>query len=99
MTRYPLLNALSALAYIAGIVLFLSFAPSQLEEAEPYLAMPAFLSLLVLSVAFMAGTFFLTPLRIAFEGDPKAGARFFLQTLGAFGGIVVFLIAPLLILS
>lgn len=56
------------------------------------------LSLLVLSVAFMATAFFMTPIRLAFEGNVQAGMSLLIRTLLYFAGIIgLSLLAALLV--
>ena len=59
MTKNPYINAVIASLYIVFIVLLISYGPALVRGKPDTLFAPmAMLSLLVLSVAFMAYTFF-----------------------------------------
>lgn len=99
MTNKPYLNAALAFAYIIAIGCFIFYGQPFLAPLLPDIAgVILILSLLVLSVAFMATTFFLTPFRLAFEGNIPAGVSVLVRTLLYFGGIIaLFLLGALLI--
>lgn len=96
MTKNPFYNALAALIYIVVIVTVL-FNLSHITggEDENMLFPIAGLSLLVLSVAFMAYTFFYQPVVMLLDGKRDEAAKLFIRTLAIFacGTATVFTIS------
>lgn len=72
---------------IAGILNVVS--QTQSNKPDTFFAPVAFLSLLTLSAAVMAYLFFYQPLLLLISGKKKEAVTFFLQTVGAFGGITL----------
>jgi len=96
MTKNPFYNALVAIAYIACIVALISFAPKFLADQKDTIFIPiGMLSLLVLSVAVMAYTFFYRPITMFLDGEREKAIKLLLRTIGIFAGItaIIFLIA------
>ena len=94
MTKNPIVNALSASAYIILGVTVMTYV-SQLLRNKPdtFFAPIVFLSLLTLSVAVMAFLFFYQPLMLFIEGKKKDAVTLFVKTVGIFAAItLVFLI-------
>lgn len=87
--KKPFLHALSAGAYIVLIVNIIGFFGRSNMPEDTILAPIAMLSLLVLSVAFMAFIFFYEPVRMFGAGDTKGALDFFGKTLACFAGIVL----------
>ena len=90
MSKKPIINAISASAYIflvASIINFVSQA--QKNKPDTFFAPVAFLSLLTLSAAIMAYIFFYQPLQLFIEGKKKEAASLFIQTVGIFGAITL----------
>jgi len=87
-----------AAAYIAGVVALLYFGIPLLAaqgQEPPFLFFVSLLSLFVLSVLAMCVSFLLQPFVLAFEGNPRGGAKLLLQTGGVFAAIVAALFAAL----
>ncbi len=86
MSKNPIINALSASAYIILVVSIMNFV-SQTQKSKPdtILAPITFLSLFTLSVAVMAYLFFYQPLQFFIEGKKKMAVNLFVQTVGVFG--------------
>ena len=90
MTKNPYFNAIFAGLYIVFIVLVLTYGPALVRgKPDTIFAPMAALSLLVLSVAFMAYAFFFQPLRMYFEGQKREAVGFFIKTLETFVVITV----------
>ncbi len=87
--KKPFLHALSAGAYIVLIVNLINFFGRSNVPEDTILAPIAMLSLLVLSVAFMAFVFFYEPVRMFGAGDTKGALDFFGKTLASFAGLVL----------
>ncbi len=102
MTRNPIINALGAVAYIAAIALFMTYAEKYLEfiDLSGIFVPIAFLSLFVFSAAAMGYIFLSQPIQMFLEGEKKGAVTLFLQTLAAFALSTVLLVfAGLLINS
>lgn len=95
MTTNPYINAALASAYIVIVV----FGITSLGEiagpdsGDTVLAPIAILSLLVLSVAFMAFTFFYRPVALLLDGKREEAVAFFARTLTAFALITTIVLA------
>ncbi|TSC63287.1 MAG: Uncharacterized protein Athens041674_215 [Parcubacteria group bacterium Athens0416_74] len=95
MTTNPYINAALASAYIVLVV----FGITTLGElvgsgAEDTVMAPiTMLSLLVLSVAFMAFTFFYRPVVLLLDGKRSEAVSFFVRTLAAFVLITAVVVA------
>lgn len=87
--KKPFLHALSAGAYIILIVNLINFFGRKNVPEDTILAPIAMLSLLVLSVAFMAFVFLYEPVKLFGEGKKKEALDFFGKTLASFAGLVV----------
>jgi hypothetical protein len=97
MFKNPIINAISASAYIILIVTIINFVSQTQKHKSDTLIVPImFLSLLTLSVAVMAYLFFYKPLQLFIEGKKKEALTLFTQTLGAFGIITVIVLILLL---
>jgi len=88
MTKNPVINALGALAYIAGLVSIIFYGGDAIEHSvENSIFVPiAFLSLFVFSAATMGYIFLGKPLQMFLEGEKKEAVDLFLKTLLAFAG-------------
>ena len=94
MTRNPYINALIAGLYIVFIVLLITYGPTLVrDKPDNILAPMAMLSLLVVSVAFMAYAFFYQPLLLYLEGQKREAVQLFTKTLGTFAVITVVVVA------
>lgn len=90
MSKNPIINAISASAYIIFVATVINFV-SQTHKNKPdtFFAPVAFLSLLTLSAAVMAYVFFYQPLQLFIEGKKKEAVNLFVQTVAVFGVITV----------
>lgn len=94
MTRNPYINALCAGAYIVFVVLLLTYGTALVkDEPDTILAPMAMLSLLVLSAAFMACTFFFQPVLMYVEGKHREAVRLFTTTLVTFAFMTAIVVA------
>lgn len=86
MTKNPILNALSALAYILLVAGFLYIvSQTQRDKPDTFFAPVAVMSLLTLSATVMAFIFFYQPLQLFIEGKKKEALDLFFKTVGIFG--------------
>ncbi len=88
MSKNPIINALSASAYIFLVVIIINFvSQTQRHKPDTILAPITFISLLTLSVTVMAYLFFYQPLQLFIEGKKKGAVTLFVQTVGVFAAI------------
>lgn len=88
MSKNPIINALSASAYIFLVVSVMTFVIAPLrDKPDSFLAPITMLFVLTLSVAVMAFLFFYQPLQLFIEGKKKEAADFFVKTVGVFAMI------------
>lgn len=86
MSKKPLINALSATAYIFLIVVMMSWGTKMVShKPDPFLAPLAVVSLFTLSAAVMGYIFCYQPLQLYFDGKKKQAVNLFLQTTAIFG--------------
>lgn len=83
MTKNPLVNALVASGYVVLVVVGISNI-GRIQPEDNFLMPIGFLSVLVLSVAFMAYTFFYQPLLLFLDGKRDAAVRLFVHTLAIY---------------
>ena len=98
MINHPIVNAFAAIIYIVILVLTLEnlIIPVQPPEAMAPIIM---LSLFVLSAAVMGYLFLAQPIHLYLDGKKKEAVNFFLQTVGVFAGITVFILAVTIFVS
>jgi hypothetical protein len=85
MTKNPIINALSASAYIILGVTVMTLVTQPLKnKPDTFFAPIVFLSLLTLSVAVMAFLFFYQPLILIIEGKKKEAVNLLIKTIGIF---------------
>lgn len=90
MSKNPIINALSASAYIILVVTVMTFVTQPLKNKPDTIFAPiTVLSLLTLSVAVMAYLFFYQPLQLFIAGKKKEGVNLFVQTVGIFAALTV----------
>lgn len=90
MTKNPILNALSASAYIILVVSIMTFVTQPLKsKPDTFFAPVTVLFVLTLSVAVMAYLFFYQPLLLFIEGKKKEAVHVFAKTVGIFAVITV----------
>lgn len=104
MTKNPILNALCAIAYIAGLVSLVFYGQMIINvpfgDAPTVLIPIAFLSVFVFSAALMGYLFLYQPLLLILAGEKKQGTDLFLKTVAAFGvSAFVLVVAGLLVTS
>lgn len=88
MSKNPIINALSASAYIILGVTVMTFVTQPLKnKPDTFFAPVVFLSLLTLSVAVMAYLFFYQPLVLLIDGKKKEAVNLFVKTVGIFAAI------------
>lgn len=98
MTKNPLINALSALAYIIAGVTVMTFVTQLLKnKPDTFFAPIVFLSLLTLSVTVMAFLFFYQPLMLFIEGKKKDAVNLFIKTVGIFAALTAAVLTLLLL--
>ena len=85
MSKNPVINALSASAYIILVVTVMTFVMQPLKnKPDTFFAPITFLFVLTLSVAVMAFLFFYQPLLLFIEGKKKEAVNLFVKTVGIF---------------
>src|SRR4030042_2785440 len=90
MSKNPIINALSASAYIILIVSVMTFVTQPLRnKPDTFFAPITMLFVLTLSVAVMAYLFFYQPLLLFIEGKKKEAVDLFVKTVGIFAAITV----------
>jgi hypothetical protein len=90
MTKNPIVNAISASAYIILGVTVMTFVTQPLKnKPDTFFAPIVFLSLLTLSIAVMAFLFFYQPLMLFIEGKKKDAVNLFVKTVGIFAAITM----------
>jgi len=90
MSKNPLINALSASAYIILGVTIMTFVSQPLKnKPDTFFTPVVFLSLLTLSVAVMAFIFFYQPLLLFIEGKKKEAVNLFVKTTAIFAAITI----------
>ncbi len=88
MSKNPIINALSASAYIILIVSVMTFVTQPLRnKPDTFFAPITMLFVLTLSVAVMAYIFFYQSLLLFIEGKGKEAIDLFVKTVGIFAGI------------
>ena len=90
MSKNPIVNALSASAYIALVVTLINFVSrTQGHKPDTAFAPVAFLSLLTLSVVVMAYLFFHQPLQLFMNGKKKDAVDLFIKTVFVFAAFTI----------
>ncbi len=88
MSKNPLINALSASAYIVLVVTVMTFVTQPLKDKPDTFGAPIIvLFVLTLSVAVMAYLFFYQPVLFFIEGKKKEAVNLFIKTVGVFGAV------------
>jgi hypothetical protein len=88
MSKNPLVNALSASAYIILVVSVMTFVTQPLRnKPDTFFAPIMVLFVLTLSVAVMAYLFFYQPLQLFIEGKKKEAVNLFVKTVEIFAAI------------
>ncbi|MFA6081206.1 MAG: hypothetical protein WC741_02250 [Patescibacteria group bacterium] len=90
MSKNPLINALSASAYIILVVSIMTFVTQPLKnKPDTFFAPITVLFVLTLSVTVMAFLFFYQPLQLFIEGKKKEAVNLFVKTVGIFAALTV----------
>ena len=90
MSKNPIINSLSASAYIILVVSVMTFVTQPLKsKPDTFFAPVMVLFVLTLSVAVMAFLFFYQPLLLFIEGKKKEAANLFVKTVGIFAVVTV----------
>ena len=89
MTKNPLINSLSATAYIVLVSLVLTYVPKLVGPMNSVIGPVAMLSLFVLSAAVMGYLFVFQPIQMYLDGDKKPAIKLSLQTLAFFAVITI----------
>ena len=85
MSKNPIINALSASAYIVLVVSVMNFITRPLRnKPDTFLAPVTVLFVLTLSVTVMAYLFFYQPLQFFIEGKKKEAVNLFVKTVEIF---------------
>lgn len=96
MTKNPIVNALSASAYIILVVSVMNVLSQNLRNKPDTFGAPiVMLSLLTLSVTVMAFIFFYQPIQLILQGKKKEGVRLFIHTISVFGAVTAVALALL----
>lgn len=96
MSKNPIVNALSASAYIVLIVSVMNFVTQPLKnKPDTFFAPVTVLFVLTLSVAVMAFLFFYQPLLLFIEGKKKDAVNLFVKTVGIFAALTAVVLALL----
>jgi hypothetical protein len=97
MTKNPVLNALCTALYIDIVASIMFFGRPFVDPVDNVLMPITILSLLTLSAAVMAYTFFYQPILMYLEDKKVAAVKLGLQTIGAFAVITAIFLAILFI--
>lgn len=97
MTRNPVVNALLAALYIGLVSSVMYFGQPLVDPVDNVLMPITMLSLLTLSAAMMAYTFFYQPVLMYLEGHKSAAVKLGVHTVGAFAVITAMFLATLFI--
>ncbi len=90
MTKNPIINALSASAYIFLVVSVMTFVTRPLrDKPDTFFAPITVLFVLTLSVAVMAYLFFYQPLLLFIDGKKKEAVDLFVKTVGIFAALTI----------
>lgn len=85
MTKNPIINSLSATAYIAVVSSFMFYGKGLFGEEDTIFMPVMMLSLFVLSAAMMGYFFFFQPIQLYLDGEKKQAVNLFLKTIAVFG--------------
>lgn len=94
MTRNPVVNGLTASAYIFVLVLFLDYGMKVGNRPETFIVPVIMISIFTLSAAVMGFLFGYQPFQLWFDGKKGEAVKLFLQTTLVFG-IVTAMVALL----
>ena len=93
MSKNPIVNALSASAYIFLVVAVMTFVSQPLRnKPDTFFAPITVLFVLTLSVTIMAFVFFYQPVLLFIEGQKKEAVSLFVKTVGIFAVVTIFVL-------
>lgn len=95
MSKNPIINALSASAYIILVVSIMTLLQTQKDKPDTFLAPMIALFMLTLSAAVMSYLFFYQPLQLIIEGKKKEAVNLFVKTVGVFAAFTALVLALL----
>ena len=95
MTKNPIVNALTAAAYIIVLVMVMNFGTKLVPHPNSLITPIAVISLFTLSAAVMGFIFCYQPGQLYFDGKKKTAVKLFLQTILVFGCITAILLTLL----
>lgn len=96
MTKNPILNALTAIIYIALVASVMFYGSQMVPQGEDTVMAPiALISLFTLSAAVMGYIFLYQPLQLFLEGDKIRAVNLFIKTLITFAIITAIMLALL----
>jgi hypothetical protein len=93
MSKNPIVNGLSASAYIVLVVTVMTFVTKPLrDKPDTFFAPITFISVLTLSVVVMAYIFCYQPILLFIEGKKKMAVKLFVQTVMIFAFITAIIL-------
>ena len=95
MSKYPVLNGLTASAYILIIVSVMNWGTKMVPHPNTFMAPLAVVSLFTLSAAVMSYLFCFAPIQLYFDGKKKQAVALFLQTVVVFACITALILVLL----
>ena len=90
MSKNPIINGLSASAYIIIVASVMNFGTKIIPHPNPFIAPVAIISLFTLSAAVMGYIFCYQPVQLYFDGKKKQAVQLFLRTVIVFGFLTAF---------
>ena len=84
MTKNPVINGISASAYILLVALVMNYGTQMAPHSKSFIVPVAVLSMFTLSAAVMGFLFGYQPAQLYFSGDKKQAVKLFLQTVAVF---------------
>lgn len=98
MTKNPLINALSASAYIILVVSIINLLSSKFRDTPDTFGAPVMaLFLFTLSAAVMVYVFLYQPFQLFMDGKKHEAANLFVRTIGIFAVLTVLVFILLLL--
>jgi hypothetical protein len=92
MSKNPVINGFSALAYIILIASVMYWGTRMVKGPDTIIAPIAVISLFTLSAAVMGYLFCYQPIQLYFDGKKKQAVNLFLQTVTVFACITIILL-------
>ena len=95
MSKNPLINGVTALAYIVLIASVMNWGSKMVTHPNTFIAPIAVISLFTLSAAVMGYLFCYQPAQFYFDGKKNQAVALFLQTVTVFACITALVLALL----